>query len=72
MISSPEGVGDRLISKAEACERLGNIGRTKLTEMLLRGEIASVKLVGRRLISSNSLDCFIAAAIAANAATLER
>lgn len=71
MIETTAQRGDRLVSKTEACHRLGNIGRTKLTELLLRGEIASVKLDRRRLVSSNSLDQFIARGIVATAQSLK-
>lgn len=71
MISSTDGGGDRLVTVAEACNRLG-LRRTKASELLLRGAIDSAKIDGRRLISSASLDRFIRDAIAANAATLEK
>jgi excisionase family DNA binding protein len=54
---------DRLLSIAEASGRLG-IGRPKMNELLLRGEVASCKIGARRQVSSTSLDAFIARAFA--------
>lgn len=71
MIATTDRGGDRLVTVAEACDRLG-LRRTKVSELLLRGSIDSAKIDGRRLVSSASLDRFIRDAIAANAATLER
>ncbi|MGP6189285.1 MAG: helix-turn-helix domain-containing protein [Vulcanimicrobiaceae bacterium] len=66
-MNAAESGGDRLITVSEVCGRLG-LGRTKVSELLLRGAIASAKIDGRRLVSSASLDQFIQAALAADAA----
>jgi excisionase family DNA binding protein len=59
------GERDRLITRDEARTILGGIGRTKLDELLLRGEIASAKIGRRRLVSRASLHEFIRARLGA-------
>ena len=49
------------ISIAEACSRL-SIGRSKLYDMMDKGELASIKLGRRRLIRSADLEVLIDAA----------
>ncbi len=70
MIAPIHRDGDRLVSISEAMARTG-LGRTKISELLLRGAIDSAKIGGRRLISNASLDRFIANALAANLASFE-
>lgn len=71
MIATSDPAVDRLISKQEALQRLP-IGKSKLDELLMRGQIASAKVGTRRLICAASLERFIAAAIAANSAAIEK
>jgi hypothetical protein len=49
----------RLVSISAACSRTG-LKRTRLTALLDRGSIASVKLLDRRLVVVASLEAFIA------------
>ncbi len=71
MIAAREPGRDRLISIAETCERTG-LGRTKVSELLLRGAIKSLTIGRRRLVSSASLDRYIDDAFAAAAQALEQ
>ena len=47
-----------LVDTAEACSALGNLGRTKLFELLATGELASVKVGRRRMIPYSALEEF--------------
>ena len=49
----------RLVSIKDAGARTG-LGRTRLTALLDRGAIASVKLLDRRLVVAESLEAFLA------------
>jgi hypothetical protein len=49
----------RLVSIIAACDQTG-LKRTRLMTLLDRGEIASVKLLDRRLVVVASLEAFIA------------
>jgi len=63
---------DRLISIAEAMTILP-VGRTKLSELLLRGDIESAKIGdGRRFVRLASLREYVARALAQTAAQIER
>jgi excisionase family DNA binding protein len=47
----------------DACSRLG-VGRTKLYEIINRGDLTVTKIDGRTLVIGSSLDRFIAKTIA--------
>jgi len=54
--------GKQLLSKAEARKRLGNIGTTKLNEMISDGRISATYVDGRTFIEASEIDTFIAGA----------
>lgn len=39
--------------------RLGNVGRTKLFELIARGELRSVKIGRRRFVPQSEIDAYI-------------
>jgi excisionase family DNA binding protein len=50
---------ERLHQISSACERIG-VGRSTLYELIRTGELPSVKVRGRRLISEAAINEFIA------------
>lgn len=51
---------DRLNDLPRSQEQLGNLGRTKLFELIRNGDLASVKIGRRRMIPQSSIDAYVA------------
>ena len=55
---------DRLYSIPEACEALGGIGRSMVYDLIARGELSSIRVGRRRLVSSSAIRDYIERAAA--------
>jgi len=51
--------GGKLLKVREAGDRLG-LGKTKIYELIARGELASLKIDGARRVSEHAIQDFIA------------
>jgi excisionase family DNA binding protein len=58
-----------LLTVAEAAERLG-LGRTKVYELLARGEIASVRIGAARRVPASALEAYVERLLAEQAGTI--
>ncbi len=50
---------DRLLSVSEACEALGGLGRSKVYEIIGRGELRSIAIGRRRMIPAGAIAEYI-------------
>jgi excisionase family DNA binding protein len=55
---------DRLYSLPEAQAALGGIGRSKVYDLIARGELSSLSVGRRRLISGEALRAYVAERVA--------
>ena len=55
---------DRLYSIPEACEALGGIGRSKVYDLIASGELSSLRVGRRRLVTAGAVREFIAERLA--------
>ena len=51
---------DRLLSIPEACEALGGLGRSKVYDLIGRGELRSIVIGRRRMVPAEAVAEFIA------------
>jgi excisionase family DNA binding protein len=49
----------RLFNERETRDQLGGISRTKLYDLLAKGELPSVRIGSRRLFEQSAIDAFI-------------
>jgi excisionase family DNA binding protein len=52
--------GDKLLYRVEETAQLLAIGRSKMWEIVLRGDIESVKIDGSRRISRDAIEAYVA------------
>lgn len=51
----------RLVSLSDAAQMLGGVSRTSLYKLMSTGELASVRVAGRRMIPVSSIDALVSA-----------